>query len=635
MKCVLKVCVLTVLLYQVVVADRPGKPCGRCVPAQKCDMVNLMSRSEQEEWSKKYYCDAPREANNAAVPFGFASVAKGDYVCCPLTNSNKPHPNREPSIDSGAIVFDNGPLQISGQIRNSNQMEINKRIQRQQIDTSGTIDSISSQITSRPLVQNINSTTKKPSTANRPGRDNPLANVKRPTENGNMNNGNRPNYEFPTFGRDGRPIFNNQNSFDNQNGPQFSQQYQNQPAFYGNNEFGFTPPDPAGFDNTRAPSQQGRRRPTNVRSPRPPITDNPYFLPKNPNTAGNRRMGNPRVGNSFANGISGQCSALTSFPPDPNTGCCGRDPSDRITNPPAQPQGPAMLTPDIDSGSFFGGFMKHIFNFGDASRFKRADDLNITIDTRITGGKATELNQFPWLALLKTTFSYGFREAAFACGGSLISARYVLTAAHCVVEDGARVKYVEITLAEFDKRTFPTDCVATAEGRRCVENRVTHADTVLPHPQYDDSRLQNDIALLRLRATAPYTEFIRPICLAPIDVDSPEFSNIPLSVAGWGRDGEANSDVKQWTVVALVPQRECRRSYSQLTRRHLCAAGQSGQDTCKGDSGGPLMILYEGRYYVSGIVSGKRADSPCGTSVPSLYTNVYQYLDWINSNIRN
>lgn len=131
------------------------------------------------------------------------------------------------------------------------------------------------------------------------------------------------------------------------------------------------------------------------------------------------------------------------------------------------------------------------------------------------------------------------------------------------------------------------------------------------------------------------SDFIRPICLPLINIDNPEFSNLPLSVAGWGRNGRYQSDVKQSTVVHLVPQRECKIHYPYLTKRHLCAAGHTGEDTCKGDSGGPLMSLHRGKYFVAGIVSGKRADSPCGSAVPSLYTNVYNYLDWIRSNVRN
>lgn len=127
-----------------------------------------------------------------------------------------------------------------------------------------------------------------------------------------------------------------------------------------------------------------------------------------------------------------------------------------------------------------------------------------------------------------------------------------------------------------------------------------------------------------------FLDYIRPICLPPIDIDTTQLRNLPLSVAGWGRNGKYTSNIKQFTVVNLVPQNECKKHYPQLTRRHICAKGYHGEDTCKGDSGGPLMMLYEGKYFVSGVVSGKRNDSPCGSTVPSLYTNVYHYLEWIN-----
>lgn len=55
------------------------------------------------------------------------------------------------------------------------------------------------------------------------------------------------------------------------------------------------------------------------------------------------------------------------------------------------------------------------------------------------GGKATELEQFPWLVLLKTTFDQNGRQSAFGCGGSLINSRFVLTAAHCVHDNEAVV----------------------------------------------------------------------------------------------------------------------------------------------------------------------------------------------------
>lgn len=52
-------------------------------------------------------------------------------------------------------------------------------------------------------------------------------------------------------------------------------------------------------------------------------------------------------------------------------------------------------------------------------------------DDKILGGEETGLSEFPWLALLQYKKNNG-RGFTFACGGSLISRRYVLTAAHCV-----------------------------------------------------------------------------------------------------------------------------------------------------------------------------------------------------------
>ncbi|CAG9786122.1 unnamed protein product [Diatraea saccharalis] len=162
-----------------------------------------------------------------------------------------------------------------------------------------------------------------------------------------------------------------------------------------------------------------------------------------------------------------------------------------------------------------------------------------------------------------------------------------------------------------------------------------NAEDYILHPDYDNERLYNDIAIVRLQRVAPYTNYIRPICLPPLDIDNPELTNLKLAVAGWGRNGRYKSNIKQSTVVNLVPQKSCRNSYPNLNRNQVCAAGYSGEDTCKGDSGGPLMMNYNDKYYLSGVVSGKRADAPCGTSVPSLYTNVYRYLPWIRSVIRN
>lgn len=131
--------------------------------------------------------------------------------------------------------------------------------------------------------------------------------------------------------------------------------------------------------------------------------------------------------------------------------------------------------------------------------------------------------------------------------------------------------------------------------------------------------------------------FVRPICLPTFDIDRPDFANLPLQVAGWGKisQNDVGHGLKLSAVVNLVPYEACKDYYDNyFLRSQLCAVGMAGQDPCPGDSGGPLMLLYGGTYYLVGIVSGKRGDTYCGSSVPAIYMNIYQFLPWIKMQIR-
>lgn len=73
----------------------------------------------------------------------------------------------------------------------------------------------------------------------------------------------------------------------------------------------------------------------------------------------------------------------------------------------------------------------------------------------------------------------------------------------------------------------------------------------------------------------------------------------------------------------------------------LCAGGEKDNDSCPGDSGGPLMDFNHAanRYVSAGIVSlgkNEKGKLACGAEgFPGVYTRTDQYVDWIQNAMRN
>lgn len=245
----------------------------------------------------------------------------------------------------------------------------------------------------------------------------------------------------------------------------------------------------------------------------------------------------------------------------------------------------------------------------------------------IFNGIEAELNEFPHIAALG--YPAKGEETPFRCGASLISYRFLLTAAHCLSPTEptfARLGVVKIT--DYDVNDPPVDLAITQ---------------TYVHPNYTGRPLKNDIALLLLNRTIT-EEFLHPACLFtnPIDPD-PETI---LTIAGWGstdpNDG-STSPVLLKANVTTLPRQSCnttlaqykssRRDPSELQESQLCALGRNTQnettgDTCVGDSGGPLELVNGRKRYLVGVTSSGKL---CGSRYPGLYTRVSRYLDWIES----
>lgn len=261
---------------------------------------------------------------------------------------------------------------------------------------------------------------------------------------------------------------------------------------------------------------------------------------------------------------------------------------------------------------------------------------------RISNGNNTSLFEFPWSALLGYEDSLG--EIYYRCGGTLITDRFVLTAAHCIQETRT-MKLTTVRLGEYDTSTR-VDCVAIGKESICAPLvQEVAVETTIVHPDYDKNRYLNDIALIKLRNIVDTSDSsVKPICL-PITQQLLRNNPTKFVITGWGttEDGMKSEKLLK-ALVSVYPQDRCQEVMSRLSKRvqitegHFCAGGEGNNvDTCSGDSGGPIQLVsnFNGdtRTVQYGIISF--GTNSCGNSgeYPGVYTNLKHFLKWVLDNL--
>ncbi|XP_011502149.1 PREDICTED: trypsin-1-like, partial [Ceratosolen solmsi marchali] len=224
---------------------------------------------------------------------------------------------------------------------------------------------------------------------------------------------------------------------------------------------------------------------------------------------------------------------------------------------------------------------------------------------RIIGGENAVIESFPYQISLEYL---GYHT----CGGSIISAHYVVTAGHCV---DVRAAYLTIRAG------------SSLKGQG---GSVHQVDKIIRHEQYftnDYGVPHYDVSLLHVKQPFQFDDSRQPINL--FDVAEESEPGVKSIITGWGNTGKGSPIQLQTVSVPIVSKTICNNAYSKfggIPEGQICAAyyGVGGKDACQGDSGGPLSI--DGR--LAGIVSWGNG---CALAkYPGVYTEISHYREWIN-----
>lgn len=241
----------------------------------------------------------------------------------------------------------------------------------------------------------------------------------------------------------------------------------------------------------------------------------------------------------------------------------------------------------------------------------------------VIGGHSANITEYPYLAFIEGVQA----TAGYACTGTVVAPRVVLTAGHCV-EDIESSSIVEPTL------------IAVATGvsnlKTIPQAQISTVERVLAYPNFDPTELHGDAGLLILSApvTAP------PIALATAEDATLYEPGDMLTVAGWGidnrRTGHAPSQLQSATVPIEEPSR-CKEGTKRFypffdPERQVCTldAPHFHITTCHGDSGGPAIATRpDGTPVEVGVTS--LGDGSCNPTSPAVYTRVDQISSWVQS----
>ncbi|GAX56906.1 S1 family peptidase [Streptomyces olivochromogenes] len=226
----------------------------------------------------------------------------------------------------------------------------------------------------------------------------------------------------------------------------------------------------------------------------------------------------------------------------------------------------------------------------------------------IVGGTTTTTTAYPFMMQITDASQNQF------CGGTLVSATKVVTAAHCMVGE-------------------TTSSVRVIGGRTYLNGTngtVSKISKIWINPDYTDATNGDDVAVLTLSTSMSYT----PASYVASTDTGVYATGATARIIGWGTTSESGSSSNQLrtATVPIVSNSSCAGSYgSDFVASDMVCAGYTsgGVDTCQGDSGGPLLI----GGVLAGITSWGNGCAEAG--YPGVYTRLTTFSNLVKTQINS
>merc|ERR1712012_579079 len=175
-----------------------------------------------------------------------------------------------------------------------------------------------------------------------------------------------------------------------------------------------------------------------------------------------------------------------------------------------------------------------------AEEVERANEAG----AKIVNGWDADQGEWPWIAAL-------MNNGRQFCGGSLITRKHILTAAHCVAHMSRYdVANLKVRLGEHAiKQTGETQLFESKAAR------------VVRHKEFSQQTLHKDVAVITLETEVPDLPNVRPVCLA--EFNGPDLAQQTATVVGWGslRENGPQPNILQEVTVRIWDNKVCKDTY--------------------------------------------------------------------------